>query len=79
MSATLGCFFLSMWLMRRRETVYGWFAVMSVAWWICGYNQVATSPWPFRSTDGWEIANTVSLLVYSASFTVFILRFCDGR
>lgn len=78
-SATLGCFFLSMWLMRRRETVYGWFAAMSLAWWICGYNQVASSPWPFASTDGWEIANTVSLLVYSASFTVFILRFCDRR
>ncbi|MHA6822424.1 7TM diverse intracellular signaling domain-containing protein [Ralstonia pseudosolanacearum] len=78
-SATLGWFFLSMWLMRRQETVYGWFAVISLAWLIVGYNQVATSPWPFASTDGWEIANSIACLVYCVSYTVFILRFCERR
>ena len=78
-SATLGCLFLSVWLMYREKSVYGWFALMSLAWWICGYNQVATSPWPFASTDGWEIANTIALLLYSVSFTIFILRFCERR
>jgi hypothetical protein len=47
---------------------------MSFAWWIVGYNHVATSPWPFATTDGWEIANTVSLLVYSASLARYIRR-----
>lgn len=78
-TVTLGCFFLSMWLMRRRETVYGWFSLMSLAWWACVYNQVADSPWPFASTDGWAVANTVSLLVFNGTFTMFILRFCERR
>ncbi|WP_244306423.1 sensor histidine kinase [Paraburkholderia lacunae] len=78
-TATLGCFFLSMWLMRSKETVYGWFAVTTLAWWVVGYNQVATSTWPFASTDGWEIVNTIAFSVYCASYTVFILRFCARR
>lgn len=78
-SATLGCFFLSMWLMRRKETVYGWFAVYALTWWIVAYNQIAASPWPFTSTDGWEVANSIVYLVYCGSYTVFILRFCGQR
>ncbi|MGO4152589.1 sensor histidine kinase [Cupriavidus sp. YAF13] len=78
-TATLGCFFLSMWLMRRRETVYSWFSLMSLTWWIFGCNQTATSPWPFASTDGWEIANVVAFSVYCTSYTVFTLRFCARR
>lgn len=78
-TATLGCFFLSTWLMRRRESVYGWFAAMSLAWWVVGCNQTATSPWPFASTDGWEIANVIAAVLYFTTYTVFTLRFCERR
>ncbi|WP_322041867.1 7TM diverse intracellular signaling domain-containing protein [Paraburkholderia sp. J67] len=78
-TATLGCFFLSLWLMRPRETAYGWFSVMSLAWWWVALNQVATSTWPFAGTHGWERANSAALLVYAAAFTMFIVRYSERR
>ncbi|WP_242489859.1 sensor histidine kinase [Noviherbaspirillum cavernae] len=78
-TATLGCFFLPLWLMRRRETAFGWFGLMSLAAWCYELNQVATSPWPFADNHGWEIANSIAFLLYSASFTMFVLRFCERR
>lgn len=78
-TATLGCFFFALWLMRRQEAVYGWFSLMSLAWWWVALNQVATSPWPFASTDGWESANSIALIIYSAAFTMFSIRFCERR
>lgn len=78
-NATLGCFFLAMWMMRRRESVYSWFAFTTLAWWAVGYNQIATSTWPFASTDAWEIANAIAFSVYCTAHTVFTLRFCERR
>ncbi|HKT98212.1 MAG TPA: 7TM diverse intracellular signaling domain-containing protein [Paraburkholderia sp.] len=78
-TATLGCFFLSLWLMRPGESAYGWFSVMSLAWWWVALNQVVRSPWPFASTHGWERANSAALLVYTASFTMFIVRYSERR
>lgn len=76
---TIGCFFLAMWLMRRQTTVNGWFALTSLAWWACTYNQIAYSTLPFSSSDAWEAANTVALLIFNAAFTIFILRFSARR
>lgn len=78
-TATLGCFFFSLWLMRRDEAAYGWFSVMSLAWWCVALNQVVTTPWPFIGTDGWERANSIALIVYSAAFTMFIVRYSERR
>jgi len=78
-TVALGCFFLSLWLMRRQEVAYGWFSVMSLAWWCVALNQVATSTWPFGSNDAWERANTIALLVYSVAYTMSMARFCERR
>lgn len=78
-SVTLSCFFLSMWLMRRTEVLYGWFAAMLLAWSAVQVNQTAKGTWPLSSTDGWEVANTIALLAYSALYTIFILRLCGRR
>ncbi|MGN6232589.1 MAG: sensor histidine kinase [Trinickia sp.] len=78
-SVTLGCFFLSMWLMRRAEVLYGWFAAMLLAWCAVQINQTATGTWPLSSTDGWEVANTIALLAYSALYTIFVVRLCERR
>lgn len=78
-SATLGAFFLSMWLMRRKESVHGWFGVMSLTWWFVGFNQVATSPWPLPSTDAWERSTPIAFVFYAVLYTVFLLRFCRLR
>jgi len=68
-----------MWSMRRKETVYGWFAVTCLAWWIVAWNQIAESPWPFTRTDDWEIFNSIMYFVYCGAYTAFILRFCERR
>jgi signal transduction histidine kinase len=78
-SAAVSALFAALWLMRRREAAYGWFAVMDVLWLLFGYNQIATSPWPFASNHSWQALNTSLLLVFSASYVVFALRFCERR
>jgi len=78
-SAAASAFFAALWLLRRRETAYGWFALMSVLWLVFGYNQIATSPWPFASNHAWQALNTSTLLVFSVSYVVFALRFCGRR
>lgn len=76
-SATLGAFFLTLWLMRREERAFGWFALMSFAWIAYASNQIATTVWPFTSTDAWEEADSIAFIVYCTSFSVFVLRFCE--
>lgn len=78
-SAVVASIFAAMWLLRRREAAYGWFALMSLLWLAFGLNQVVTRPWPFASTDGWQAMNTGLLVAFCASFAVFTLRFCDRR
>jgi len=78
-TATLGCFFLALWLFRRRETEFGWFGLMSLAWWIYVFNQVATTTWPFASTDTWEAVSSIAFLLHSACFTMFVLRSGERR
>ncbi len=78
-SATLGCFFFALWFMRRDEAAYGWFGLMTLAWCWVALNQVVTTPWPFADTDGWERANSIALIVYSAAYTMFILRYAERR
>ncbi|CAJ95419.1 Signal transduction histidine kinase [Cupriavidus necator] len=78
-TVALGCFFFSLWVMRRQEVTYGWFSLMSLAWWWVALNQVATSTWPFASTDAWGRANIIALLIYSAAFTMSMVRFCERR
>jgi signal transduction histidine kinase len=79
LSAAVSAFFAALWLLRRRETAYGWFALMSVLWLLFGYNQIATSPWPFADNHGWQAMNTSLLLLFDAAYLVFALRFCQTR
>lgn len=78
-SAAVSAFFAALWLLRRRETAYGWFAAMSVLWLLFGYNQIATSPWPFASNHSWQAMNTTLLLLFGVAYIVFALRFCQRR
>ncbi|PLC06895.1 histidine kinase [Variovorax sp. RO1] len=78
-SAAVSAFFAAWWLLRRRETAYGWFAAMSVLWLLFGYNQIATSPWPFANNHSWQALNTSLLLFFSMSYGVFVLRFAGRR
>ncbi len=78
-SAVLGVLFGMFWLLRRRDTVYGWYALCTLFGAGYSWNYVAPSTWPFASTDAWQ-AFVVALFVASVgSFTMFLLRFCERR
>ena len=78
-AATMAGFFLTLWMARRKEAAYGWFAVQLLAWIVVAVNQVMTSPWPFRTTDALEAVGSSAILVYGACYTMFVLRFCGRR
>ncbi len=78
-SGVMVMFFGALWVLRRRETAYGWFALMSFLWVVFALNQVVTSPWPFATTDGWQAFSTSLLMAFCCSFALFALRFCERR
>lgn len=77
--STLGLFFITLWLMRRAEVAYGWYGAQQLAWFVCGWNIVAGSPWPFASTDAYAALVTCALMLYCACYAMFVLRFFDRR
>lgn len=78
-TVALASFFLAIWLMRRRETAYGWYSMATFAWAGYSLNLVARSPWPFATTDGWARTTIIFLLLFAVSHCLFILRFLDRR
>lgn len=73
----LATFFLSIWLMRRREAAYGWYSLALFAWAGYSLNLVATSPWPFATTDGWSRTTLIMLLLFAVSHCLFVIRFLE--
>lgn len=78
-SMTLGCFFLVLWLMRRSERSYGWYALSSFTWLLFASNAVAATPWPFASSEGWTRWIMATLLAYTCAFCTFLCRFGGQR
>jgi signal transduction histidine kinase len=79
MSAVLGAIFLMMWLLRRQDTVYGWFALSEVTGSLYGYNYLASSPWPFATTDAWQAFIAAMWLAAGCSYAMFLLRYGERR
>lgn len=79
MSAVLGVLFLMLWLLRRQDTVYGWFALSELTGALYGANFIATSTWPFPTTDGWAAFNAAMWVASGAGYTMFLLRFGERR
>jgi signal transduction histidine kinase len=77
--ASLGFFFFVLWLIRHTEVAYGWYSAYQFAWLNGNWNLIAISAWPFTSTDAFEVTNTAMFLLFSAFYTLFVLRFCDQR
>ena len=50
--------FAGIWLLYRKQSVHGWFALLNLAWALFIYNVVATDPWPFT-----EVASVVRAIV----------------
>lgn len=76
---SVGLLFLLLWLFRRQETAYGWFAAQQLAWAPIAWNTIATKPWPFASTDTYQAFDMASMLLFGACWTMFVLRFCERR
>ena len=53
-SLVLGSLFLVLWLLRRDERAFGWFALASLLWSIGLGNVLVTSTWPFDSGESWD-------------------------
>ncbi|MER9107116.1 hypothetical protein NKH95_24660, partial [Mesorhizobium sp. M0848] len=78
-TAALGTFFFVVWLLRRSLKAYGWFALMTIAWFCYSLNFVVTSPWPFGATDTWQRFIMLSFMVMAAAFVLFVIRFAERR
>jgi len=78
-SAVLGALFSIFWLLRRKDTVYGWYALSTLFGAGYGWNYVAFSTWPFASTDAWQAFIAALFVAVACSFIVFLLRFCERR
>ena len=73
-----GLFFI-IWLMRRSDSSYGWYALSTLLSFAYGVNFIADNTWPFHSTDGWEAFNAFAYLAAACSFALFLLRYCERR
>lgn len=79
MAAVLGGVFLLMWLLRRKDSVYGWFALTELIGSLYAYNHIATEIWPLPSTDAWQAFNAAFYVAAGASYALFLLRYCERR
>jgi signal transduction histidine kinase len=72
----MGVVFVVLWLFRRRDTLYGWFAASTLLTGAWDWNNVAPSTWPFGSTDAFQSWNMVFYVAGTVALAVFLLRFC---
>lgn len=81
-SAAVGGLFCVVWLLRRQEHAYGWFALMSLAWALYLATLLATDPWPFAGMDAtlaMSRLNVAVFVVYALAFCEFTFRFGGQR
>lgn len=79
MAAAVGGLFLVVWLLRRQERAYGWYALVSLAWAVYLATLLVTSPWPFAGTLAMSRLNIVVFVVYVLAFCLFTWRFGGQR
>lgn len=77
--AVLATLFGMVWLLRRRDTLYGWFALASVGGLLFDLDFVARSPWPFATTNAWMALHAAAHMATAICFAQFLLRYADRR
>jgi signal transduction histidine kinase len=78
-SLVFGGLFFILWLLRRKDSYYGWYALCTMFWTCYAFNFVAPSPWPFDNTDVWEALNAASYVASTITFAIFLLRYAGRR
>lgn len=66
--------FAGIWLLYRKQSVHGWFALLNLAWAMFIYNVVATDPWPFSDVADVARANAIAYMVFCTCYAIFILQ-----
>ncbi|WP_353235503.1 ATP-binding protein [Diaphorobacter ruginosibacter] len=75
LSAAVGCIFLVVFLIHRREQAYGWYALMSLIWVAYLGTLLATDSWPFASALSMTRASVMLFVTYVACFCQFTWTF----
>jgi signal transduction histidine kinase len=75
MAMAAGGLFAVVWLLRRREQAFGWYALVSLSWAAYLSTVLVTSPWPLPSTLAMSRLNIVLFVVYVLAFCKFTWRF----
>lgn len=73
LAAMIGIF----WLLRPQDALYGWYALSALFGRLYDWNFIAGSPWPFRTTDGWQAFIAAVFVASAATHTIFLLRFSE--
>ncbi|MCV9909751.1 ATP-binding protein [Brucella sp. HL-2] len=78
-SAVIGILFFCIWIFRRDQSAYGWYAFSSLFWVVFISNILVTKPWPYPDTLTAAKVNAIALLLCVACFCLFTLRFGERR
>ena len=74
--ASVGVLMLALWLQRRQDTAYAWFAASALVWAAQSVNLYVRDV-PF-TTAQWEVLINASFQVFSALLMVSLLRFAEA-
>lgn len=78
LTLVMSVLFGMLWLLRRTESAYGWFALHCLTWLAYAYNFIATEAWPLPDTHAMQRMTLVSLLLSVLCFLSFARRFCQA-
>ncbi|WP_353191431.1 ATP-binding protein [Pandoraea pnomenusa] len=78
-SGVIGVLFFGIWIIRRDQRFYGWYALSSLFWVLFIANILVTRPWPFQDGLALARANAAAGWLSAACFCVFTWRFGDQR
>ena len=78
-SLVFGGLFFILWLLRRKDAYYGWYAVCTAFWSCYSFNYIARSPWPFHNSHVWEALNAAFYVASTVTFAIFLLRYAGRR
>lgn len=75
----LAAVFGLIWLLRPRDTTYGWYALNGLFGMLYASNYIVTRPWPFPTTHGWQAFIAACFVAAAVTYALFLLRFAGLR
>lgn len=78
LTLAMGVLFGMLWLLRRSERAYGWFALYCLTWLVYAYNFISTEAWPLPTTHAVQRLTLAALLLSILCFVAFARRFCQA-